>query len=69
MEGQPAEVLQQEHLLREAVFHDALELHYQPQVQVASGRLVGLEALVRWRHPQRAWSGRTTSSPGRVARP
>ncbi len=57
MEGQPAEVLQQEHLLREAVFHDALELHYQPQVQVASGRLVGLEALVRWRHPQRGLVG------------
>ncbi|MBS0293222.1 MAG: EAL domain-containing protein [Proteobacteria bacterium] len=57
MEGQPAEVLQQEHLLREAVFQEALELHYQPQVQLASGRLMGFEALVRWRHPQRGLVG------------
>ncbi|MBS0608956.1 MAG: EAL domain-containing protein [Proteobacteria bacterium] len=57
MEGQPAEVLQQEHLLREAVFHEALELHYQPQVQLASGRLMGFEALVRWRHPERGLVG------------
>ena len=57
MEGQPAELLQQEHLLREAVFQGAFELHYQPQVQVANGRLVGFEALVRWRHPLRGLVG------------
>ncbi len=57
MEGQPTEVLQQEHLLRNAVFHEALELHYQPQVQLGSGRLMGFEALVRWRHPERGLVG------------
>jgi EAL domain-containing protein (putative c-di-GMP-specific phosphodiesterase class I) len=28
-------------------------LHYQPQVSVADGRILGVEALLRWRHPQR----------------
>lgn len=38
--------------LRQAIGTNELELHYQPQIEIATGRLIGLEALVRWQHPQ-----------------
>ena len=39
--------------LRHAIAVGQLELHYQPQVDLATGAVIGLEALVRWRHPER----------------
>ncbi|MDR3004609.1 MAG: EAL domain-containing protein [Acidovorax sp.] len=38
--------------LRLAVDQEQLELYYQPQVDIASGRIVGAEALLRWNDPQ-----------------
>jgi diguanylate cyclase (GGDEF)-like protein len=39
--------------LREAIAGEQFYLLYQPQVDLENGRLIGLEALVRWRHPSR----------------
>ena len=39
--------------LRKALDAAQFELHYQPKVTVAGDRVVGMEALVRWRHPER----------------
>ena len=39
--------------LRTAVRKNQFELHYQPRIDLASGHLAGLEALLRWNHPKR----------------
>ena len=41
-----------ESALRHALQHQQLHLHYQPQVDLSTGRLYGVEALARWTHPQ-----------------
>jgi diguanylate cyclase (GGDEF)-like protein/PAS domain S-box-containing protein len=53
MHAQALTRLQLETDLRRAVDRNELELFYQPVIEMASGRMVSLEALIRWRHPDR----------------
>ena len=39
--------------LRYAIERQELVLHYQPKIDLETGEIVGVEALIRWRHPQR----------------
>lgn len=41
-----------EHRLHLALTHGELEMHYQPQLDVSTGKIVGAEALMRWNHPE-----------------
>jgi diguanylate cyclase (GGDEF)-like protein/PAS domain S-box-containing protein len=45
--------LEVERELRFALERDELELHYQPMIALRGNEIVGMEALVRWRHPKR----------------
>ncbi len=51
---QDAEWLDLESALRGAIKRDELSLHYQPQVDLRTGAIVGAEALMRWQRPDRS---------------
>ncbi|WP_068773416.1 bifunctional diguanylate cyclase/phosphodiesterase [Paenibacillus sp. FJAT-26967] len=45
--------LQLENDLRRAIAGHEFVLHYQPQVEIESGKIIGMEALIRWNHPMK----------------
>jgi diguanylate cyclase (GGDEF)-like protein len=49
------------HDLRLAPGHSQLELYYQPKIHAPSAQITGVEALLRWHHPQRGTTSRTSS--------
>ena len=52
MNAQARELLDMEGKLRRALDQEEFLLYYQPQVDLTTGRIVGTEALLRWRHPE-----------------
>jgi diguanylate cyclase (GGDEF)-like protein/PAS domain S-box-containing protein len=53
MNAKVAEQLKLENDLRRAVVEEQFVLHYQPRIDIVSGKLAGMEALIRWMHPER----------------
>ncbi len=52
MTGEGVERLRLEAMLRRSIEKNEIYLNYQPQVEIDSGRLIGVEALVRWDNPE-----------------
>jgi diguanylate cyclase (GGDEF)-like protein/PAS domain S-box-containing protein len=53
LDNSSLEKLTMQHEMRQALAHGEFILYYQPQYRIETGEVVGLEALVRWLHPER----------------
>jgi len=63
MNKSSVELLALENNLHKAIENNELVLYYQPQVSVVSGQMVGMEALIRWRHPEKGFISPGTFIP------
>lgn len=52
MNARTLEALNMENDLQQALVNNEFSLHYQPQIDLSSGCIIGVEALLRWQHPQ-----------------
>jgi len=52
MQAHSAYNLKMENALRRVLERKQLQLHYQPQISLDDGRIIGVEALLRWQHPE-----------------
>ncbi|MFH2133940.1 MAG: EAL domain-containing protein [Pseudomonadota bacterium] len=55
MQQRSERLLNLSNALRHAIKRAELELHYQPQISISDGKVVGAEALLRWKHPEFGW--------------
>jgi diguanylate cyclase (GGDEF)-like protein/PAS domain S-box-containing protein len=53
MNAHVVERVQMENMLRRALANDEFVLEYQPEIDIRTGHTIGVEALIRWRHPER----------------
>src|SRR5690606_37950257 len=53
MESKNIEDLKLENELRDAIKNNELVVYYQPKYDLSNGKIIGAEALVRWKHPEK----------------
>jgi len=53
LQGLSSRKMEMETGLRKALDSNQFELYYQPQVELKTGNIIGIESLIRWRHPER----------------